>query len=850
MATNSSKYKLTGVNGSEIQISLNGPTGPTGPANVLEIGNVTTAETGVPAAASITGSSPSQLLHLTLPKGNTGTAATIAVGTTITGAAGSSASVTNGGSSSAAVFNFTIPKGDKGNTGTLSLGTVATGNAGTDVIITNTGTPEAGEFNFTIPRGDTGLTGPANQLSVNPTVTGAAGTDASVVISGAAPSQTLSFTIPRGNTGLTGPIGPANQLSVNPTVTGAAGTDASVVISGAAPSQTLSFTIPRGNTGATGSSGAVSLLTGFASAAGTVAETDTILAAVGKLDGNIALRATTASLYPYIGGKLLTYLDEEEAIADPLISAGDIYRKSAGGVDYVNPDNVPSLDLRFATDKTLTARRGPTPTFSRASSGTFVNANGLIVGKTAGTTSSITPNTQAIGSQVTVTVASGSVVGWVVGQAISLIVDTDGQDDPDSTELWLLGNIVSSTDTTLVFTVTSRTAQAGSATSWTLGYRGPRFDHDPVTLACKGLLIEEGRTNLSRYSGSIVGGSGWNTVGVTSTVSGIAPNGDSSNLVSETTISSDHVAINTGGLGAVPNETSVVSGTTYTASIFVKKAPASIDWIQVSIGAAGFGTSQFANFNISNGSYGNFAGLATGSVPRIEAFPNGWYRCSVTVTANATVSNSAGTLLAFINNTNGTTRLPTYLGSDANSVFAWGAQLEAGSFPTSYIPTTTGTLARSADVCSITGGAFSGLYNQSEGTLLLSADEFRRGTSFLPLLAISNSAGFSANRISIVSYGAKTGNAAPLEFLVTSGGTVQYSAIQTSIPSNFKAALAYKLDDARAALNGALAAADAPPSVSPIGANTLIIGGGGIYISSVRYFRKRLSNEKLQALTV
>jgi hypothetical protein len=120
------EYKLSVVDGTELQLSLNGATGPTGPANVLEIGTVTTGETGVPAAASITGSSPTQTLNLTLPKGNTGTAATIAVGTTTTGAAGSSASVTNAGTSGAAVFNFTIPRGDTGATGAAGPNTVTT----------------------------------------------------------------------------------------------------------------------------------------------------------------------------------------------------------------------------------------------------------------------------------------------------------------------------------------------------------------------------------------------------------------------------------------------------------------------------------------------------------------------------------------------------------------------------------------------------------------------------------------------------------------------------------------------------------------------------------------------------
>jgi len=67
---------------------------------------------------------------------------------------------------------------------------------------------------------------------------------------------------------------------------------------------------------------------------------------------------------------------------------------SRGG--SLNADGL-SLDLQFATDKTLTARKGPTPTFTRASSGTFVNANGIVVGKTVGTTSSITPSTTTIG---------------------------------------------------------------------------------------------------------------------------------------------------------------------------------------------------------------------------------------------------------------------------------------------------------------------------------------------------------------------------------------------------------------------------------------------------------------------
>ena len=118
MATNeTSKYKLSITEGTELQLSLNGPTGAVGPANVLAIGNVATAESGINASATITGTSPSQTLNLTLPKGDTGTAATVEVSNTITTFPGTQASVVNLGDSSAAVFQFRIPRGDKGETG-------------------------------------------------------------------------------------------------------------------------------------------------------------------------------------------------------------------------------------------------------------------------------------------------------------------------------------------------------------------------------------------------------------------------------------------------------------------------------------------------------------------------------------------------------------------------------------------------------------------------------------------------------------------------------------------------------------------------------------------------------------
>jgi hypothetical protein len=58
-------------------------------------------------------------------------------------------------------------------------------------------------------------------------------------------------------------------------------------------------------------------------------------------------------------------------------------------------------------------------------------------------------------------------------------------------------------------------------------------------------------------------------------------------------------------------------------------------------------------------------------------------------------------------------------GQPAQVISVWGAQVEEGSFPTSYIPTTGTTVTRAADLASIEGTNFSSWYNQSEGTVFV-----------------------------------------------------------------------------------------------------------------------------------
>jgi hypothetical protein len=420
-----------------------------------------------------------------------------------------------------------------------------------------------------------------------------------------------------------------------------------------------------------------------------------------------------------------------------------------------------SLDLQFATDKTLTARVGPTPTFTRASGATYVGSDGLI------------------------------------------------QSAADNE---------------------------------------PRFDHDPVTLACKGLLIEEGRTNLSLQSGVIVSNSGWAALDVTTAVSGTGPDGNNAYKISEAAATNIHALVNLGGTGAA-SATSVVSGTSYTGSIFVKKVVGSVDWVQLTLGTAGFGALQFANFNIGNGTIGNYAGLTAGTVPRIEEFSNGWYRISMTAPATATATTS-NVILAFTNNTDTITRAPSYLGSTSNEVLTSLWQFEAGSFPTSYIPTTTGTLARSADVCSITGGDFSGFYNSTAGTLLSEA-------------MIANLVGDNRGNVQIDDgtnlqlirhvYSSLTGG---FDTTIVGSGTSTRIAVTAGTASVIqKRITAYQGTSFAAVTNGGAVAT--ATRTMPLGLNAIRIGNlvGGPFqlnghIAAIRYYKKRLPNAKIQALTV
>jgi hypothetical protein len=361
----------------------------------------------------------------------------------------------------------------------------------------------------------------------------------------------------------------------------------------------------------------------------------------------------------------------------------------------------------------------------------------------------------------------------------------------------------------------------------TAAINGPRFDYNPVTLAAKGLLIEEQRTNLLTYSEQF-DNAAWSKVrsSVTNNAA-TSPDGTSSadKFVIDTTAAANHSTAQT---------VSVVSGSTYTFTVYAKAS----EFSQINL--------RFpTQFPVGNCTYDLIAGTTTvggtiGSASMANA-GNGWWRCTLVGTANATGSSSGQIFLA----QGGSITIATADG--VSGVFLWGAQVEAGAFATSYIPTVASTVTRSADVATMTGTNFSSWYNQSEGTIVASVLNGTPAGTSNAVLSFQDGAGSSNNRNQMSGYTAFTATVV--------GGAVQ-SNMGTNTSASANLAYAYKANDFAASANGATPTTDTSGTVpSTLAYATIgrfdfgsVVSLNGC-IRRITYYPQRLPNATLQALT-
>jgi hypothetical protein len=487
-----------------------------------------------------------------------------------------------------------------------------------------------------------------------------------------------------------------------------------------------------------------------------------------------------------------------------------------------NPDGL-SLDLQFAADKTLTARKGPTPTFMRSS------------GDNRGTTyfgpSSINVVYSYFGDfdvDVVQIPAAANFNGRLVWQN----GDTQFYYTGSAWALAHDGNLISTSAPTSAFrpdgAVWSGTAAVVTATGEFGIVRAannePRFDHDPVTRACKGLLIEEFRTN------SITGSNAFNTWTLAyctvAASSVVTPEGTADAWkVVEDILLATHSAT---------RPFTPVSGTTYTASAWIKSAENGFAFVGLTGG--GF-AATFISVNLSTGAVSTALGTPIGATS--VAHSNGWWRVSFSLAATAALASNIEIRLS----RDGIWANRSYLGNGVNGMYCYGAQVEAGSFPTSYIPTTTGPLARSAEGCSITGSDFSNLWNTSGGTFLF--EGFLIPSTNINLRMLSS--GGSRRWL----YGNQPGSGTVAETLALFDGvSVQNYFTNVRLTVKFKMAISVEALTCKASFNGS--------SISTVSHNGNLLTSVTLlglfesasgFITGVKYYKKNLPNAKLQALT-
>ncbi len=387
----------------------------------------------------------------------------------------------------------------------------------------------------------------------------------------------------------------------------------------------------------------------------------------------------------------------------------------------------------------------------------------------------------------------------------------------------------------------------------------PRFDYDPITGECKGLLIEESRQNLFLYSQN------HNIVGTWINQASISNNNTSETLAPDGTNTATKLIGNSGARTrqSVYQTISVTSGVTYTFSVFLKAAERRYVCI------------WFDNFNVSQGPFygaSNYIDLQTGTIPyegtsgaiKIVPYPNGWYRLYVTATPTITGSFNFNTAIGTPNNYADTSIPNTfkYTGDAKSGVYIWGSQVEAGAFPTSYIPTSASTVTRSADLASMTGTNFSSWYNSSEGTLYADLNNITTRSS-LTYDAFVSLTGTDVNRNVMRIYTqTASGGAAQNQFFgavsYSPDGSYTFNSFDTTVSGSpqriGKAILAYKKDDFAFTVNGLKPATDRSGDIPTC--NQLLIYGASRfqsapsgYIKRLTYYPRRLKDNQLQYLT-
>ena len=377
------------------------------------------------------------------------------------------------------------------------------------------------------------------------------------------------------------------------------------------------------------------------------------------------------------------------------------------------------------------------------------------------------------------------------------------------------------------------------------GVNEPRFDHDPVTGESLGLLVEEQRSNLllrSEEFNSTSWSKDFSRI-ATNTTETTAPDGsNNAEKLIENTSNSQHIVY----------QSRTGSNETVVFSVFCKSAERTSVLLQLS-------NSVDSTVNVI---FNLFLGTVTSISPSnadytnnsasIIPYPNGWYRCIITTTKGSVNTTNIPTISTVAGG------VGSYQGDGTSGIYIWGAQVEQGTFPTSYIPTQASIRTRAADNARITGSNFSSWYRQDEGTFFghisQQPGQNIEGVSYRHLLMASPNASTNSSVGLFVSgfnrYSLQVRNNSANQAVIETG---------THSFATGRFCGAYRANDFAISANGGAPAADTsgeapttdPPVQLSIGGifNATALGKLNGTIRRLTYYPKRLPNSQLQALT-
>ena len=203
---------------------------------------------------------------------------------------------------------------------------------------------------------------------------------------------------------------------------------------------------------------------------------------------------------------------------------------------------------------------------------------------------------------------------------------------------------------------------------------------------CPSLLLEPQRTNLLTYSEEFSNAAWTKTQASVTANAGTSPDGytNADKVIADTNSGNHLVFVSISG--------SISSGTTYTYSFFAKSAEYSKAAIR--IGGSGYAAQPMADINLSTGAIISQQGFTS---VKVENYGSGWYRISGTYVATSSV---APNLIPLPDTYTKTSDNFSYTGDGTSGVLFYGTQHEAGSYATSYIPTTSAAVTRIEEILS------------------------------------------------------------------------------------------------------------------------------------------------------